>query len=45
MAFAGPFDAGLINPNLVHLSEAMQKNTKVVAYSTTTAIILGGVSV
>ena len=45
MAFVGPFDSGLINPNLVHLSEAMHENTKVVAYSTTTAIILGGVSV
>lgn len=45
MAFLGPFDSAVINPSLVLLSQAMHKNSKVVAYSTTTAIIMGGVSV
>lgn len=45
MAFLGPFDSAVINPSLVLLSEAMHRSPKVVAYSTTTAIILGGVSV
>jgi hypothetical protein len=45
MAFLGPFNSAVINPSLVLLSQAMHKSSKVVAYSTTTAIILGGVSV
>jgi Co/Zn/Cd efflux system component len=45
MAFLAVFNSGLINPSLVLLSEAMHKSTTVVAYSTTTAIIFGGVSV
>jgi hypothetical protein len=45
MAFLGPFNSAVINPSLVLLSQAMHKSSKVVAYSTTTAIILGGISV
>ena len=45
MAFLGPFNSAVINPSLVLLSEAMHKDSVVVAYSTTTAIIMGGVSV
>jgi MFS family permease len=44
MAFLGPYNAGLINPSLVLLSKAMHRDSKTAAYSTTTAIILGGVS-
>lgn len=44
MAFLGPYNSALINPSLVLLSKAMHKDSKVAAYSTTTAIILGGVS-
>ena len=45
MAFLGPFNSAVINPSLVLLSEAMHVDTTRVAYSTTTAIILGGVAV
>lgn len=44
MAFLGPYNAALINPSLVLLSEAMHVNTQTAAYSTTTGIIMGGVS-
>ena len=44
MAFLGPYNAALINPSLVLLSKAMHVDSKIAAYSTTTGIILGGVS-
>lgn len=44
MAFLGPYNAALINPSLVLLSKAMGVNSKTAAYSTTTGIIVGGVS-
>jgi MFS family permease len=44
MAFLGPYNAALINPSLVLLSKAMDVDSKTAAYSTTTGIILGGVS-
>lgn len=44
MAFLGPYNAALINPSLVLLADAMHVSSKVAAYSTTTGIIIGGVS-
>jgi len=44
MAFLGPYNAALINPSLVLLSEGIHVDSQTAAYSTTTAIILGGVS-
>jgi len=44
MAFLGPYNAALINPSLVMLSRAMHVSSKVAAYSTSSAIILGGLS-
>ena len=44
MAFLGPYNAALINPSLVLLSKAFKVSSKTAAYSTTTGIILGGVS-
>jgi len=44
MAFLGPFNAALINPSLVLLAEAMNVDPKTAAYSTTTGIIVGGLS-
>lgn len=44
MAFLGPYNAALINPSLVLLSKHFQVDSKTAAYSTTTGIILGGVS-
>ena len=44
MAFLGPYNAALVNPSLVLLSKAMHVDSKTAAYSTTTGIILGGVS-
>ncbi len=44
MAFLGPYNAALINPSLVLLSKAFHVDSKTAAYSTTTGIILGGVS-
>lgn len=44
MAFLGPYNAALINPSLVLLSEAMGVSSKIAAYSTTTGIITGGLS-
>ncbi|RAL58789.1 hypothetical protein DID88_009202 [Monilinia fructigena] len=44
MAFLGPYNAALINPSLILLSDAFDVSPKVAAYSTTTAIIMGGVS-
>lgn len=44
MAFLGPYNAALVNPSLVLLATSMHVDSKTAAYSTTTAIILGGVS-
>ena len=44
MAFLGPYNAALVNPSLVLLSKSMHIDSKTAAYSTTTGIILGGVS-
>ena len=44
MAFLGPFNAALVNPSLILLSTHFDRTPKVAAYSTTTGIILGGVS-
>lgn len=44
MAFLGPYNAALVNPSLVLLSDALEVSPKVAAYSTTTAIVMGGVS-
>ncbi|CZT11860.1 related to HOL1 protein [Rhynchosporium agropyri] len=44
MAFLGPYNAALINPSLVLLSEAMHVSRQTAAYSTTTGIIAGGLS-
>ena len=44
MAFLGPYNSALINPSLVLLSKHFQVSSKIAAYSTTTAIIVGGVS-
>ncbi|KAA8576542.1 hypothetical protein MFRU_009g03680 [Monilinia fructicola] len=44
MAFLGPYNAALINPSLILLSDGLDVSPKVAAYSTTTAIIMGGVS-
>jgi MFS family permease len=44
MAFLGIYISALINPSLVLLSKAMYVDSKTAAYSTTTAIIVGGVS-
>lgn len=44
MAFLGPYNAALINPSLVLLSKAMKVDAKIAAYSTTTGIIMGGIS-
>ncbi|KAG0651041.1 Efflux pump vrtL [Hyphodiscus hymeniophilus] len=44
MAFLGPYNSALVNPSLVLLSKKFQVSSKIAAYSTTTAIIVGGVS-
>ncbi|TVY86238.1 Efflux pump, partial [Lachnellula willkommii] len=44
MAFLGIYTSALINPALVLLAKAMDVDSKTAAYSTTTAIIVGGVS-
>lgn len=44
MAFLGPYNAALVNPSLVLLSQAMQVDSQTAAYSTTTGIIMGGIS-
>lgn len=44
MAFLGIYSVALINPSIVLLSKAMHVDSKTAAYSTTTAIIIGGVS-
>ena len=44
MAFLGPFNAALINTSLTLLAEAMNVNPKTAVYSTTTGIIMGGLS-
>jgi MFS family permease len=44
MAFLGPYNSALINPSLVLLSDTINVSSKTAAYTTTTAIILGGVS-
>ena len=44
MAFLGPYTSALINPSLLLLSKHFHVSSKIAAYNTTTAIILGGVS-
>ena len=44
MAFLGPYNAALVNPSLILLSKAFDVDSKTAAYSSTTGIILGGVS-
>lgn len=44
MAFLGPYNAALINPSLVLLADSEDVDSKTAAYSTTTGIILGGIS-
>lgn len=44
MAFLGPYNAALINPSLVLLSKSINVSSKTAAYTTTTGIIIGGVS-
>lgn len=44
MAFLGPFNAAVPNPSLVLLGKAFHRPVEIVTYSTTTSIILGGVS-
>src|SRR5579871_3429904 len=45
MAFLGPFNAAFPNPGFVELGHAFNRSVQVVTYSTTTAIITGGVAV
>ncbi len=45
MAFLGPFNAAVPNPSLNLLSKFFKEPVEIVTYSTTTAIITGGVSV
>ncbi|KAF8847641.1 MFS general substrate transporter [Acephala macrosclerotiorum] len=44
MAFLGPYNSALINPSLVLLADAIDVSSKIAAYTTTTSIIIGGVS-
>jgi len=44
MAFLGPYNAALVNPSLVLLADSSHVDSKTAAYSTTTGIIVGGVS-
>ncbi|EPE04869.1 mfs general substrate transporter [Ophiostoma piceae UAMH 11346] len=44
MAFLGPFNAAVPNPSLNLLGKAFHRPIEVVTYSTTTAIITGGIS-
>jgi MFS family permease len=44
MAFLGPYNAAPVNPSLVLLSSALHVTSMTAAYSTTTAIIVGGIS-
>lgn len=43
MAFLGPFNSAVVNPSLVTVAKAFHKTTTVISYTTTTAIIMGGV--
>lgn len=45
MAFLGPFNAAVPNPGFVELGKAFHKPVQIVTYSTTIAIITGGVAV
>lgn len=45
MAFLGPFNAAVPNPGFVELGKAFHRPVQIVTYSTTTAIITGGVAV
>jgi hypothetical protein len=45
MAFLGPFNAAVPNPSFVLLGEAFHRPVEIITYSTTTAIISGGVAV
>ncbi|TAQ85188.1 hypothetical protein B7494_g6488 [Chlorociboria aeruginascens] len=44
MAFLGPYNSALINPSLVLLSESLEISVMETSYTTTTAILAGGVS-
>jgi MFS family permease len=44
MAFLGPYNAALINPSLNLLAKAMHVDPKIAVYSTTTGILMGGLS-
>lgn len=44
MAFLGPYNAALVNPSLVLLAKSIHVDSKTAAYTTTTGIILGGIS-
>lgn len=45
MAFLGPFNSGVANPSLVLLGETFHQTTTQISYTTTIAIIMGGVAV
>lgn len=44
MAFLGPFNCAVANPSLVLLDKAFHEPVQKVTYSTTIAIVMGGVS-
>ncbi|KAG9248343.1 major facilitator superfamily domain-containing protein [Calycina marina] len=44
MAFLGPYNAALVNPSLVLLGKGVGVDSRIAAYSTTSTIVLGGVS-
>ena len=44
MAFLGPFNAAAPNPSFVLLGKAFHRPVEIITYSTTTAIITGGVA-
>ena len=44
MSFLGPYNAALINPSLVLLSNTVSIDAKTAAYTTTTGILMGGLS-
>jgi hypothetical protein len=45
MAFLGPFNAAVPNPSFVLLGKAFDRPVEIITYTTTTAIITGGVAV
>ena len=44
MAFLGPFNSAVVNPSLVLLAKALHQPVQQVTYTTTIAIVMGGVS-